>query len=354
MIAHADRDRTPLVALLLAAAMLTAVGCSTESNARRGNQTDPASDRPDPGELAELPDEPEGAASSAFWDHWGDGRAELTSYRGEIVRYGEPREAHAVLVYVTEPHDRTRWIKDDSAGESKRVEVMKLNRSMKFQTGVYPYAVMTSVFSPVADWGRARFQPTKITMNSQEWCGNVSQALWPGPDRFLRDLQTYFADEQEGRRTVETPDGTLYQDALPIQLRELDGEFNDGEDWSGTLVPSLWHSRRAHESLEPVEATIERSTTTVDGREATRFVLAYDGTKVTYDIGAEYPHRLLRWSHSDGSHLELVDSARKPYWRQNRPGDEQKRKSFGLPPRAYNFPGGDTGDNDESPATSDD
>lgn len=348
---------TPLAAALVAAGLLAGAACQTDSNARRPDGDEANSEHPDPGDLAELPPEPEGAANSSFWDHWGDGRAELASYRGELVRYGEPREAHVVLIFVTEPHDRNRWIKDDDAEGADRVEVLKLNRSMKFQTGIYPYAVMTSVFSPVADWGRRRFQPTKIAMNSQEWCGNVSHVVWPGPERFLRDLQTYFAAEQEGRRTVSTPGDTLYQDALPIQLRELDGAFNDGEDWSGHLVPSIWHSRRAHEPLEPVKATIERSSTTVDGREATRFVLEYGDTKVTYDIAREYPHRLLQWRHSDGSHLELVEAVRKPYWRQNRPGDESHRKSLGLPPRAFNFPDRRNGESSaptEADDTSDD
>jgi len=194
--------------------------------------------------------EPRRGASSAFWEHWGDGRAELSSYRMRTVHYGEPREGELVLIYVTEPHDRRTWIKDDDASERHRVEVLKLNASQKFLTGIYPYSVMTSVFSPVADWGGARFRPTKITMSSQEWCGNYHQQVWPGRGEVRSLNLSYFAGEGEQISEKETPEGALYEDALLIQLRELDGPFAEGGDWEGWLVPSLWDQRRGHGALE--------------------------------------------------------------------------------------------------------
>ena len=43
--------------------------------------------------MAETPD---------FYAHWGDGKAEVSSYRIVQSRYGERREAYGVLVFVTE------------------------------------------------------------------------------------------------------------------------------------------------------------------------------------------------------------------------------------------------------------
>lgn len=309
----------------------TTWSCQTDGTARSGD-TSGGSEELEPGTVATLPAEPKASASSEFWDHWGDGKAELAGYKGEVSRYGELRDATVVLIYVTEPHDRRTWVKDDSVDEEHRVNVLKLNRALKFQTGIYPYSVMTSVFSPVDDWGGPRFQPKKISFTSQEWCGHVFQGIWPAAKRYLLETRSYFASEGDAKELVAVPEGTLYQDALPIQLRELDGEFNNGENWEGKLVPSLWHTRKAHVDVRPVDATIERSEAKVDGEPVTRFVLTFDDTEVTYDIEQEEPHRLLRWKHSNGGHLELMKSTRLPYWKLNNPGDESYREEIGLTP----------------------
>ncbi len=285
-------------------------------------------------QIVDLPDAPESTASSDFWDYWGDGKAELASYEGEIKRYGELRDAETVLIYVTEPHDRRTWIKDNSVDEEHKVNVMKLNHALKFQTGIYPYSIMTSIFAPVDKWDRRRFQPAKISFTAQEWCGHVWHAVWPGPEQYLTEIRSYFASEGDQSSVVETSEDTLYQNALLIQLRGLDGPFNDGEDWEGKLVPSLWANRKAHTDIEPVSATIERKEATLDGTQVKRFVLSYEDKTITYDLEREYPHRVLRWTHSNGSHFRLQESERLPYWKLNNPGDETKREKMGLDPDA--------------------
>lgn len=326
------RQSTRALSLLVVSLLLGAAACES-GDRTRSTSNEPDRDEASRGDIADLPDRPVASASSEFWDHWGDGRAELSGYKGQIRRYGELRRATATFVYVTEPHDRRTWVKDDEVEEPHRVNVLKLNRALKFQTGIYPYSIMTSVFAPTGDWGRRRFQPTKITMTSQEWCGHVFHGVWPGPEEFLVESRSYFADPGDDRRTVSTSSNTLYQDALPIQLRELDGDFNDGEDWEGEVVPGVWHARKDHDPIEPVDAQIERRETTLDGTPVTRFVLSYADVEVTYDIEREPPRRLLRWSHSNGSHLRLQKTARLPYWRQNAPGDEKLRQKLGLDPR---------------------
>ena len=86
----------------------------------------------------------------AFWDHWSDNRGELSAYRLVTPRYGEPREGTLVWVYVLEQMDRRNWIKDDQGNvpQEHQAIVMKLNETMRFLTGIYPYSVMTSIFSP--------------------------------------------------------------------------------------------------------------------------------------------------------------------------------------------------------------
>jgi hypothetical protein len=277
-----------------------------------------------------FPAQPRQGASSAFWSRWSDGNAELSGYRATINRYGEMRPAEVVLIYVTEPMNRQTWIKDDDASPRDRVNVLKLNASLKFQTGVYPYSVLTSVFSPVERYRDEAFAPVKLSVSVQEWCGHVFHAVWPGDDRFTSQVMSYFASEGEAREEIPTPRGALYEDALLIQLRELDGPFAGGRDWRGSLVPALWATRRAHHPLRPVDATIARSQATLDGAPVTRFELRYADVTRTFDVEVALPHRVLAWRGSDGEDVRLVRTERLPYWRLNHNGDERQRESFGV------------------------
>ena len=276
---------------------------------------------------APLPARPHGRASAAFWQTWGDGLAELSGYRATVMRYGAPREAEIVLVYVTEPLDRDTLIKDDAAG-ARGVPVMKLNYSERFQTGIYPYSLLTSVFAPVDAYLPTRFAPVKITLSAQEWCGHVFHGVWPDALGYESQLISYFASEGERTEHVDAPADTLYEDALFIQLRELDGPFANGGAWRGLLVPRLWSTRRAHVPLRPVQADIARAHLTP---EVDRFTLTYEGVTRTFDVEQRGARRILAWTASDGERATLLRTERLPYWQLNGPGDEQHRESLGLP-----------------------
>ena len=264
-------------------------------------------------------------ASSEFWKTWGDGNAELTGYDATIGRYGSPRKGTIVLIYVTEPMDKRVWIKDD-AGDippAERVNVLKLNRVLKFQTGIYPYSVMTSVYAPVDGVYPERFTPAKISFTSQEWCGSVWQKLIVGQTSYTNELRSYFHADGERSDTVATKPGTLYEDALLIQLRELDGPFASGKDWAGELVPSLWSSRAGHNAAAPAAATIKREDATRDGVPVTRFRLARGGESTVYDVEKAAPRRILGWRTSTGDDARILKTARLPYWQLHNPGDEK-------------------------------
>ena len=289
--------------------------------------------QPAPREALRFPEFPRralGGASEPFARQWFGGDAELNGYSAVVPRYGEPRDAELVLIYVTEPMSRRTWIKDDDARGDDRVGVLKLNVSLKFTTGVYPYSVLTSVFAPYGDWGRERFSPVKLTLTAQEWCGHVFHGVWPGEDRVVSQLFSYFAQEGEAREEVAVGAGALYEDALLIQLRELDGPFAGGRDWRGPLVPSLWRTRRRHRPLAAEPAEITRARTTVDGLAASRFTLRVSGYERVFDVEAAGARRLLGWRTNDGETVRLLRSARMPYWRLNHNADLPRRSDFGA------------------------
>ena len=316
---------------------------------------------PDLADFTGLGDAPREGASSAFWDWWGDGQAELSGYRMVVDRYGAPREAELALIYVTEPHDRRTWIKDDRVEDPHRVNVMKLNQNMAFLTGTYPYSVMTSTFAPVDRYREEPFSPVRIVHSVQEWCGAYSHLVWPGPDRYRSLRLSYFAHEGERIRQVETDGPLLYEDALLVQLRELDGPFAGGGDWEGMLLAELWRLRTGHRGTDPVPARItrEEATRTVEGLDrvegtgeavagggespvevpVTRFTLRAGEYERVFDVERDAPRRILGWTTSTGEEAQLLATERLAYWELNRPGDESWRQALGLSLRGIVPPG---------------
>ncbi len=273
------------------------------------------------------------AASPAFWDHWGDGRAELSGYSIRLERYGAERQGTVVLVYVTEDLNRTTLVKNDrgSLAAPDKLPVLKLNAMLNFRTGIYPYSVMTSVFASIdASGGAERFAPVKLTFTAQEWCGQVFRSVKPESGHFTEKLHSYFEVEGDATRQVDVDATTLYEDALWIQLRELDGPFAGGGDWQGLLVPSLWRVRQSHEPLAPVEARITRDHTTVDGVPVARFVVAAPDFERVFDVEEAPPRRILAWRTSGGEKATLLGTKRFKYWQLNGLGDEALLSEFGL------------------------
>lgn len=284
------------------------------------------------GQWTSWPSQAKVGAGKAFWKAWGDGRAEMNSYNAKIERYGQSRTAELVLIYVTEPMNRQTWIKDDAVSGKDRISTLKLNISLKFKTGLYPYSVMTSVFSPVDHWRKERFSPAKITLSAQDWCGHVFASVWPSRQSYLHQLNSYFSSEGEKRAIVPVQGEHLYEDALLIQLRELSGVFNGGKAWKGKVIPSLWRNRKKHRSLLPQDATLTRKTTTQDGKKVHQFTLTYTRQNFTqtYTVEADGAQRMLGWTNSDGEVLSLNKSLRLPYWNLSSPSDSSYRKKLGL------------------------
>ena len=121
--------------------------------------------------------QPKSASSSDFNSYWYGGEAEITSYELEQARYGEVHKGTAVLVFVTEPFSKNKQVKLDNWRDQSEdnVSVLKLNMTKKFLTGIYPYSMMMSTFTPVSyDQYPQTF---KVTTSSQEWCGHTWMQL---------------------------------------------------------------------------------------------------------------------------------------------------------------------------------
>lgn len=286
--------------------------------------------------------------SPEFLRYWKSGLAELSSYAVTTARYGEPRTGEGVLVFVYEEiDDKTRIkVESDAVPAERRVPVLKLNNVLKFNTGVYDYSVMTSVFSGLAGPGVSRpFEPRKISFSSQEWCGNVYHQVVPRPQGLVSTIHSYFESEGDAESVLPYPAAQgkpgaagrlFYEDELPILVRELDGEFlAPGASRTLHLLPSLWERRKRHAPLAVKEATLSKGKpesfrTRAGAKAAIRWTLAWGGHAMSFWVEADPPRKLLAWEDGKGEKGELIASLRKTYWELNRNQDLPLRKELGL------------------------
>jgi hypothetical protein len=277
---------------------------------------------------------PRSQAPAGFWDHWGDGRAEIDAYTLTQPRYGELRHGTAVLVYVTETFTQGQRVKSDG-GHSDEMPVLKLNEVRDFQTGIYDYNVMTSTFV-VLDGSLPLGIPTKVSMGAQEWCGNVYEQLLFWPDRLERTLHSYFDGEGDREETMQIPAGAVDADALPIFVRGLAGDLvPPGGAKTVPVLDRVLDSRFQHEPPRFRTTTITRSagTETVEaplGRfQVQRYEVSAEETMRFY-VEVAPPHRLIGWTRSDGEAAWIRGSARTSYWKENQEGDEAMLLDLGL------------------------
>ena len=280
-------------------------------------------------------------ADSQFYEHWADGKAELNSYRVVQPRYGELREGYGVLIFVTEDMNRGSLIKVETAATppEDRVYVLKLNNVLKFNTGIYDYSVMTSVFSAVA--GLQQKEPMelcKITLTGQEWCGHVFEEVLAKPGQFAGRLFSYF--EAEGTQSYALPrlEQVVSEDHLLIRIRELVGPvMSAGEERKVDLLPALWQFRIRHEKRALAKALLRKGHAEVIAHADTSLMAIPwswtldSGRQTTAWVEEAYPHRIIRWKDSDGGTGELLQSTREPYWRLNSNADEIFRQRLEIP-----------------------
>ncbi|HET7291592.1 MAG TPA: hypothetical protein VFM88_04130 [Vicinamibacteria bacterium] len=277
------------------------------------------------------------AAADDFWAHWGDGKAELNGYRLTQPRYGEPRPGTAVLIYVTEDFSESLRVKADPGRHpaSDVHPVLKLNAVRDFQTGIYDYNVLTSVFARVA----AGWPVAKVSFSSQDWCGQVWHQLLPRSAKVEGVHHSYFDGEADGREELAIPPGGVYGDALPILLRGWGATYlKPGETRVVAYLPTLLSARLAHRRLAWGRASIRRSDRTraeevPAGRfDVTEWTVAEEGgTTTTFLFEAKPPYRLVRWSTDQGEDAVLLGSTRLAYWQLNARGGEKHLREMGLP-----------------------
>ena len=282
-----------------------------------------------------------GAVDGDFESHWRDGQAELSGYEWSVTRYGQQRIGQAVMIFVVEPFSKSQKVKLDhpSIAASDSFEAMKLNLVRDFQTGIYDYNTMVSVFTDTMD-----FMPVKTSFTSAEWCGHVYEELLFGPKRIKELYFSYFEGESSSRM-LRSKKGGVTEDGLFILLRDLRDDFLEpGEKRVLPFLAGSFYRRLTHRRLEWSTCEIERLAEfkTIEVPAGEFSVVVYS-VKTGHRIGRffiekPYPHRIIRWQwtapkdvNAEGSETgELTGTVRSPYWQLNGNGHEDHLTQLGL------------------------
>ncbi|MEM7108413.1 MAG: hypothetical protein AAF519_09320 [Bacteroidota bacterium] len=270
------------------------------------------------------------ATNSQFNSYWYAGKAEITSYTLKQTRYGEVHDGEAVLIFVTEPFSKSDQVKLDypgQAGEDK-MTVLKLNYTKKFNTGIYPYSMMLSAFTPV-DTYNYKYTP-KVTASIQEWCGQVYTQMNLTKNKYQINAYSYF--QQEGDQTFSSPQGFV-EDEIFNRIRIDHKSLPTGEF---EMMPGLFFTRLKHENLkmQPVKAELQEK-----GKMITySFEFKNDDRRLEVIFNKDFPHNILEWTETfkgrGNQTFTTTAKAKKSvfidYWTKNSVSDTYLRDSLDL------------------------
>ncbi len=267
--------------------------------------------------------------SENFGDYWYQGKAELTSYDLQQVRYGEIRKGKAVLIFVTEDFSKSKQVKldDPKAAGDDAEKVMKLNFTKKFSTGIYPYSIMTSTFSPV--YPQADIHARKVTTSVQEWCGHVFMQINNKSNQYDIEIRSYFESEADENLSLEK---IWLEDELWTLLRLDPEQIPEGKI---QLIPSTQYLRLKHKDIKVYTATIEKSN--ADNLQKLTIKLPELERALSIFYEPEHPYKITKWAESypEGGEMMTTTGTLKKrimldYWNKNSVQDSVYRKELGL------------------------
>ena len=269
-----------------------------------------------------------------FKNYWYNGQAEINTFHLEQSRYGQTREGKAVLIFVSEDFSRLKEVKLDHAetAGADKVNVLKMNFTKNFVTGVYPYSMMLSVFTPT---DRSSFSTTlKATMSSQEWCGQVFTQLNLRNNKYQIQSFSYF--ENEGDQSIDLKLNWL-EDELWNLIRLDPAKLPTG---TINIVPGFFFSRLLHTDLVAVPVTLTLNSSAEEM--VYQLMMPTHDRMLTIHFLQRFPHQIIGWEErflERGKEVltkaSLDKTLRLDYWTKNENKHIGLRDSLGLSPTNF-------------------
>ncbi|MEM8584175.1 MAG: septum formation inhibitor Maf [Bacteroidota bacterium] len=286
---------------------------------------------------AELPTANPGSAWPDLDPYWYQGKAEISTYDLQQVRYGAVHPGELTLIFVTEDFLTDKQVKNDRYQNPNSTKVLKTNQLRRFTTGVYDYSVMSSVFTPVKRNEEA--YTLKVTTSAQDWCGqSFSQLNYDDGQQYRWQWNSYF--EVEGDRSGEVQ-ADLIEDEI-LNLIRMGGAPTLPRG-NIDVLPPLEALLLNHLPVEPVPATAQVAEYAGDPIEGTTDLMTYTiaypslGRELAITFERESPYRIERIRTQENSRgRELTTLAQRratellPYWQMNKPSDVDRRADLGF------------------------
>ena len=265
--------------------------------------------------------------SNEFKEYWYKGKAEITSYTLEQARYGEIHKGKAVTVFVTEPFSPITHTKADKPLPSN-ISVLKLNTTKKFNTGIYPYSLMTSSFHPVEET-----KTIKVSSSVQEWCGHEYVEM-KRKNKFSINNYSYFQGESYNNKTFSL--NTVFENDIWTQIR-----INPNDLPKGTLkvFPDFTYMRLLHKPAK----TYTAYATVTSGKNTSSYKIYYPELERTLELSYQtyFPHKIISWTETYSSgfgakkktlttRATALNSIMIDYWNTNNVKDTHYREELGL------------------------
>lgn len=270
-------------------------------------------------------------SASTFNSYWYAGEGELNSYELKQIRYGEVHDGEVVLIFVTEDFSKSKQVKLDNPERVGKdaTKVLKLNQVREFNTGIYSYNMMSSVFTPVQG-----DRSLKVTTSSQDWCGHAFAQLNLQESYYAYQNKSYF--ESEGDTEGSLPI-VLLEDELFNMIRLRPEQLMQG---NMEIIPSTIFSRLRHIPLKK-EKAVGKLINNEDN--SLTYNVRYTSIERILSITFEnsFPFKILAWEeqHKSGygsnaktltTKATLKKTLKLPYWEKHRTEDKSLRKQLSL------------------------
>ena len=280
-----------------------------------------------------LPDE------SDFHSYWYNYGAEITRFELEQNRYGEIHSGHANLIYVTEPFLPDIHVKSDyESSRKKSIPVLKLNLIKRFNTGIYDYSMMKSVFTPIPTEGQQYSKTLKVSTTRQDWCGHVYLQYNLEDDHYKVKQYSYF--EKEGDKTLTIPSVHL-EDEIWTRIRIAPETLPLGKI---KMIPGSFFTTLRMIDIGEEEAVAELTDTQEENSGAvSQYKVKYPSLDRTLSIrfNQHFPYDILSWSETypsgSGKNAKVLTTkahrthaVMTDYWNKNSVKDLGLRKELGL------------------------
>ena len=281
-----------------------------------------------------LPDE------SDFHSYWYNHGAEITRFELEQSRYGEIHPGHAILIFVTEPFLPDIHVKSDyKSSRLKSIPVLKLNFIKRFDTGIYDYSMMKSVFTPIPTEKQQYIKTLKVSTTRQDWCGHVYLQYNLDGDRYNVKQYSYF--EKEGDKTITIPSVHL-EDEIWTRIRIAPETLPIGDV---KMIPGSFFTTLRMIDIGEEKAVAELINKKEGERgDVSQYTVTYPSLRRTLSIrfNRYFPHDILSWSETypsgSGKNAEVLTTkahrthaVMMDYWNKNSVKDIELRKELGLP-----------------------